>query len=148
MKGSLGAWGLDRSFAAAGAEALSPPVDERGFAAFLYEEVTWPHVTVQFGGRLDHTRFTPQSASDPSRAFTNGSGSVGLLVRPAAADDRLTVAFSLAHAARNRRSRSCISSANTTATSHWRSAIPTSSRRPRSGSTCHCGLAARARRPR
>ena len=101
MKGSLGAWGLDRSFAAAGAEALSPPVDERGFAAFLYEEVTWPHVTVQFGGRLDHTRFTPQSASDPSRAFTNGSGSVGLLVRPAAADDRLTVAFSLAHAARN-----------------------------------------------
>ena len=36
MKGSLGAWGLDRSFAAAGAEALSPPVDERGFAAFLY----------------------------------------------------------------------------------------------------------------
>ena len=101
MKGSLGAWGLDRSFAAAGAEALSPPVDERGFAAFLYEEVTWPHVTVQFGARLDRTRFTPQSASDPSRAFTNGSGSVGLLVRPAAADDRLTVAFSLAHAARN-----------------------------------------------
>ena len=30
-----------------------------GFAAFLYEEVTWPHVTFQFGGRIDHTRYSP-----------------------------------------------------------------------------------------
>jgi iron complex outermembrane receptor protein len=99
LKGSLGAWFLDRAFDAQGAAALSPAVDQSGFAAFLYEEATWPHVTVQFGGRIDHARFTP--AGEPKRNFTNGSGSVGLLFRPAAADDRLTVAASLARAARN-----------------------------------------------
>jgi iron complex outermembrane receptor protein len=98
MKGSIGAWVLDRAFAAEGAEALSPPVDQRGFAAFLYEEVTWPHVTFQFGGRVDNTRYEP--LEEPERDFTNVSGSVGLLLRPAAADDRLTLAASLARAAR------------------------------------------------
>ena len=101
LKGSLGGWVLDRGFSASGAEALSPAVDQRGFAAFLYEEVTWPHVTFQFGGRLDRASFTPASTSDPARDFTNGSGSVGLLLRPAAADDRLTIAASLARAVRN-----------------------------------------------
>ena len=69
---------------------LSPAVDQNGFAAFAYEEVTWPHVTLQFGGRLDHTRYVP--VGEPERDFTNGSFSAGLLFRPAAADDRLTIA--------------------------------------------------------
>ena len=98
LKGSLGGWVLDRGFDARGDEALSPAVDQRGFAAFLYEEVTWPHVTFQFGGRVDHTRFATADGMDPD--LTNASGSLGLLVRPAAADDRLTVAFSVARAAR------------------------------------------------
>ena len=99
LKGSIGAWVLDRAFAAEGAEALSPAVGQRGFAAFLYEEVAWPHVTAQFGGRVDHTRFDP--AGEPRRNFTNGSGSLGLLLRPAAANDSVTVAASLALTARN-----------------------------------------------
>ena len=99
LQGSLGGWFLDRAFDARGAEALSPAVDERGFAAFLYEEVTWPHVTFQFGGRVDHTRFAITDADE--RDFTNASGSVGLLFRPAGADDRVTVALSVARAARN-----------------------------------------------
>jgi len=99
LKGSAGGWFLDRAFDATGEEALSPAVDQRGFAAFLYEEVTWPHVTFQFGGRVDHTRYEPNGESD--RNFTSGSGSVGLLLRPAAANDRVTVALSLARAARN-----------------------------------------------
>ena len=99
VKGSVGAWMLDRAFDARGAEALSPAVDQLGYAAFVYEEVTWPHVTFQFGGRVDHTRFAP--AGEGERQFTNGSGSVGLLFRPAAAHDNLTLALSVAHAARN-----------------------------------------------
>jgi iron complex outermembrane receptor protein len=99
MKGSIGAWVLDRAFDATGAEALSPAVDQGGFAAFLYEEVTWPHVTFQFGGRVDRTKYEPNG--EASRDFTSGSGSVGLLLRPAAADDKLTFAISLARAARN-----------------------------------------------
>jgi len=99
LKGSVGGWVLDRAFDAQGEEALSPAVDQRGFAAFLYEELTWPHVTFQFGGRVDNARFEP--AGESERDFTNVSGSIGLLLRPAAADDRLTIAASLARAARN-----------------------------------------------
>jgi iron complex outermembrane receptor protein len=99
MKGSVGGWVLGRAFDAVGAEALSPAIDQNGFAAFLYEEVTWPHVTFQFGGRLDTTNYAPLGES--KRDFTSGSGSVGLLFRPAAADDRVTIALSMARAARN-----------------------------------------------
>ena len=98
LKGSIGGWVLDRAFDAIGAEALSPAVDQNGFAAFAYEEVTWPHVTLQFGGRVDQTNYAP--AGEPKRDFTNGSVSAGLLLRPAAADDRLTIAASVARAAR------------------------------------------------
>ena len=98
LTGSVGGSVLDRAFDAVGAEALSPAVDQNGFAAFAYEEVTWPHVTLQFGGRVDKTNYAP--VGEAKREFTNGSFSAGLLLRPAAADDRLTVAVSLAHAAR------------------------------------------------
>jgi iron complex outermembrane receptor protein len=99
LKGSIGGSVLGRAFDAAGAEALSPAVDQRGFAAFLYEELTWPHVTFQFGGRIDRTNYEP--TGETKRDFTSGSGSVGLLFRPAAADDRVTIALSLARAGRN-----------------------------------------------
>jgi iron complex outermembrane receptor protein len=99
LKGSVGGWVLNRAFDARGEEALSPAVDQQGFATFLYEEVTWPHVTFQFGGRVDHTSYQPNG--EPERSFTTGSGSLGLLIRPAAADDRLTFAFSAARAARS-----------------------------------------------
>ena len=82
LKGSVGGWVLDRAFDAHGAEALSPAVDQRGFAAFLYEEVTWPHVTFQFGGRVDRTNLSPAGEAD--RDFTNRVG----LGRPAASAGR------------------------------------------------------------
>ena len=53
---------------------------------------------MQFGGRIDQTNYTPSGES--KRDFTNGSMSAGLLLRPAAADDRLTIAASVARAAR------------------------------------------------
>jgi iron complex outermembrane recepter protein len=98
LKGSLGGSYLDRAFDARGDEALSPAVGQRGAAAFVYEELTWPHVTVQFGGRVEHARYEP--SGETARSFTTGSGSLGLLFRPAGADDRVTVAVSLARAAR------------------------------------------------
>jgi iron complex outermembrane recepter protein len=78
MKGSIGGWVLDRAFDAVGAEALSPAVDQNGFAAFAYEEVTWPHVTLQVGGRFDHTKYAP--VGEPELDFTNGSVSGGVLL--------------------------------------------------------------------
>jgi iron complex outermembrane recepter protein len=100
LSGSVGGWVLNRAFEAEGAEALSPPVDQVSAAAFVYEEVGWPHFTVQFGGRLEHTRFQPQGGL-PNREFTNLSGSVGLLYRPPAVRDAITLALSVARAARN-----------------------------------------------
>ena len=100
LAGSVGGWFLDRAFSAEGAEALSPPVDQLGFAAFLYEEVAWPHFTLQFGGRVDQTTFEPGGVL-PDRDFTEFSGSVGALFRPQAASDNLVIAASFARAARN-----------------------------------------------
>ena len=98
MNGSIGGSFLTRNFIAAGEEALSPEVDQRGFAAFIYEEVAASqHVQFQFGGRVEHASFEPQS-DDPSRDFTNLSGSLGLLLLPT---DQTTIAFSFASAARN-----------------------------------------------
>ena len=100
MSGTVGGWVLNRRFSAVGDEALSPPVKERGAALFFYEELTWPHVTFQFGARVNHAAFDPEEDL-PSRSFTDGSGSVGLLFRPQAAQDKFTLAISLARAARN-----------------------------------------------
>lgn len=100
VSGTLGAWALNRDFEAIGEEALSPPVDQNGYALFLYEEATWPHLTLQFGGRIDHTSYAPEGGL-LRRDFDEFSGSLGFLVRPAAANDDLVIAVSLARAARN-----------------------------------------------
>ena len=99
LVGSVGGWFLDRAFAATGAEALAPPVDQRAAAVFLYEEVESPHATLQFGGRLDHTSYEPQGGL-LARDFNEFSGSVGLLLKPQAAKDNLVVALNVARAAR------------------------------------------------
>jgi iron complex outermembrane receptor protein len=100
LSGTVGGWFLDRRFSAVGEEALSPPVKERGYAGFVYEELKWPHATVQFGARVNHASFEPEGGL-PARDFTDVSGSVGLLLFPAAPNDGVTLAFSLARAARN-----------------------------------------------
>ncbi len=100
FSGSFGGWLLDRKFSAEGEEALSPPVDQRAVAGFFYEELTWPHFTMQFGGRVDHTTFKP-GGTLPDREFTEYSTSIGGLYRPQEASDNLVVAVSIARAARN-----------------------------------------------
>lgn len=100
LSGTVGAWGLTRSFSAIGEEALSPPIDETGVAAFLYEEVKWEHLTAQFGGRLDRATFEPKG-DRPARDFTDLSGSAGLVFHPSVFHERVSVSFSLASAARH-----------------------------------------------
>jgi iron complex outermembrane receptor protein len=98
LKGSFGVWALGRDFSAEGEEALSPPVDQNGFAMFVYEELTMtPHASLQFGGRYEHAGFDP-GEDFANRTFDNFSASVGLLVHPT---DRTTLAFNLARAGRH-----------------------------------------------
>ena len=99
VSGTFGGSFMNRQFASIGEEALAPPIDQNNGAAFLYEEVVWPHVTVQGGGRIDHTRFTPVNL--PARNFTEFSGAFGVLLRPAAYDDKFVLALNLSRAARN-----------------------------------------------
>lgn len=99
LVGSFGGWFLNRAFAAIGAEALSPPVDQRAFAAFLYEELESSHATLQFGGRIDHSRFEP-AQNRRERTFNEWSASAGLLLKPVAAKDNVVIALNLARASR------------------------------------------------
>jgi iron complex outermembrane receptor protein len=99
LVGSFGGWFLNRAFEAIGEEALSPPVDQQAFAGFVYEEIEAPHATLQFGGRLDHASYEPQGGLR-ARDFNEFSGSVGLLLKPQAANDNLVLAMNVARAAR------------------------------------------------
>ena len=99
LVGSFGGSFLGRAFDAIGEEALSPPVDQQAAAAFFYEEVEFSHATVQFGGRLDHASYEPEGGLEP-RDFTEFSGSVGLLLKPQAANDNLVIALNMARASR------------------------------------------------
>ena len=71
LVGSFGGWFLNRAFDAIGEEALSPPVDQHAAAAFLYEEVESAHATLQFGGRFDHSHYTPEEGRE--RTFNEWS---------------------------------------------------------------------------
>ena len=97
LEGTYGVSGGSRTFDAVGEEALSPRVDQRTASAFTYQEAVWPHITLQFGGRVEHQAFTPAGGLRP-RDFTNVSGSLGALFRPTEAT---TVAVSVARAVRN-----------------------------------------------
>ena len=99
LVGSFGGWFMNRAFEAIGDEALSPPVDQRALAAFLYEEIESSHATFQFGGRLDHARFEPE-LNRRERTFNEWSASAGLLLKPVAARDNLVIALNLARASR------------------------------------------------
>jgi iron complex outermembrane receptor protein len=105
LQGTWGAWLLDRNYSSAGEEALAPPTSQTSFAGFFYEELEFHHLSLQFGGRLDHTSFDPDGAAIgrpglPARDFTEFSGSAGVLGYLREAHD-LTLAVNFARAARN-----------------------------------------------
>jgi iron complex outermembrane recepter protein len=99
LVGSFGGWFMNRNFEAIGEEALSPPVDQRAAAAFVYEEIEAPHATFQFGGRIDHSNYQPAIGRD--RTFNEWSASLGALLKPVAAKDNVVIAINLARASRH-----------------------------------------------
>ena len=98
LHGAIGGSVLTREFEATGEEALSPLVNQKGYAAYLYEEVDASSlVQLQFGGRVDRATFKPE-ADEPNTDFTNVSGSFGLVLTPT---EPVSLAFSVARASRN-----------------------------------------------
>ena len=96
LSGRFGFWGIDREYDATGEEALSPPVDQNGFALFALEELEFERVKFQFGGRVEMQRYNPafaergnagheeeheeeEEVSDAvKRTFTGSSAAAGL----------------------------------------------------------------------
>ncbi|MDE0624198.1 MAG: TonB-dependent receptor [Bryobacterales bacterium] len=62
LTGRFGFWGMERDYSAAGEEALAPPIDQQSFALFALEEFDFERVKLQFGGRLETTRYNPAFA--------------------------------------------------------------------------------------
>jgi iron complex outermembrane receptor protein len=103
LKGTFGLWGTNRDYSSAGEEALAPPTTQGAVAAFFYEELSFQRIALQFGGRVDHTRFSPDGAAVErpeltDRDFTEFSGSLGVVGH---LRDDLTLAVNLSRAARN-----------------------------------------------
>ncbi|MGH9779810.1 MAG: TonB-dependent receptor, partial [Candidatus Acidiferrales bacterium] len=79
--GSFGFSGLHRDYVVTGDEALTPPVDQNNVAAFTLQEIGFERFRLQFGGRLDHTRYNVVPTTDPvrtNRTFTGFSGAAGI----------------------------------------------------------------------
>jgi iron complex outermembrane receptor protein len=77
-------------------EALTPPVDVRAGALFVFEEVSWTRVSAQAGVRAEFADYRPESGRRP-RDFRDVSVSGGLVWRPSSA---WTLAASLARTSR------------------------------------------------
>ena len=91
LSGRFGFWGIGRDYDVTGEEALSPPVDQAGFAVFALEEIDLERVRFQFGARLETERYTPgfaerghdgegaeEVADAVKRTFTGASAAAGM----------------------------------------------------------------------
>ena len=76
LAGSFGFWGQRRSYESIGAEALAPRTTQNSLAAFGLEEINLNRVSFQFGGRLEHNRYSPDTGF--ARNFTGFSGAAGV----------------------------------------------------------------------
>ena len=76
--GRFGLWGLQRSYKTAGEEALAPPVDHSAFALFGLEEFNWERARLQFGGRWERNRYSPDGLRQ--RTFSGLSASAGVML--------------------------------------------------------------------
>lgn len=84
LSGRFGFWGMHRDFAATGEEALAPPTKQNSFAVFGLETFDLERVSLQFGGRVETNRYSPEATDArgilPSRSFTGFSGAAGIRV--------------------------------------------------------------------
>jgi iron complex outermembrane receptor protein len=76
LSGSFGFQGSHRDYKTTGEEALAPPVKQNNIAVFALEEMARDKFRLQFGGRLENTRYNPTGLRD--RSFTGFSGAAGI----------------------------------------------------------------------
>ena len=76
LSGSFGFSGFHRDYFATGEEVLSPPVKQNNLAGFALQEIGFEHFRLQFGGRVENTRYNPDLLR--SRSFTGFSGAASI----------------------------------------------------------------------
>jgi iron complex outermembrane receptor protein len=86
LTGTFGFSGLWRDYRTEGDEALAPPTRQVAVALFALETLDFGRVSLQFGGRFEHTRYDPDVLDPllpalPERSFTGLSGAAGVRVR-------------------------------------------------------------------
>jgi iron complex outermembrane receptor protein len=69
---------MHRNYETEGEEAIAPPVKGNVAAVFGLEEASFERFKLQFGGRLENTRYDPTGES--KRSFTGFSGAAGIHV--------------------------------------------------------------------
>src|SRR6185503_20299096 len=78
VSGTIGFYGMHRNYVTAGDEAIAPPVKANVNAVFGLEEVSFERFKLQFGGRIEGTRYDADGA--PKTSFTGFSGAAGIHV--------------------------------------------------------------------
>jgi iron complex outermembrane receptor protein len=76
--GSFGFSGFYRDFKTIGEEALAPPTTQNNFAVYALQKLDFKRVVLQFGGRIEHNSYQPETLGD--RSFTGFSGALGARV--------------------------------------------------------------------
>jgi iron complex outermembrane receptor protein len=74
LTGRLGMEWFGRDYLATGEEALAPATTQSSFAAFAYEEVAFPVVRLQFGGRIERTAYEATPRAEPDHAHEGEPG--------------------------------------------------------------------------
>jgi iron complex outermembrane receptor protein len=77
LTGTIGVSGLHRDYETVGEEVLAPHTKQNNVSVFNYEQMAFDWGSFQFGGRLDHTGYTPEGLQN--RTFTGFSGSTGVV---------------------------------------------------------------------
>lgn len=81
LTGRFGFEGFNRSYEVNGAEQLiTGEVKHNAFSVFGLEELNFDRVKFQFGGRVEHNRYNPESVDLLDRSFTGFSGGAGVNV--------------------------------------------------------------------
>jgi len=76
--GTIGFYGMHRDYTTAGEEAIAPPVKANVNSVFGLETIALRRFSLQFGGRLESTRYNPDGAA--RRSFTGFSAAAGISV--------------------------------------------------------------------
>ena len=77
LSGTIGVSGLHRDYETVGEEVLAPHTKQNNVSVFNYEQVGMDWGSFQFGGRFDHTSYSPEDLEH--RTFDGFSASTGVV---------------------------------------------------------------------